>query len=67
LTRSNHGSTTATDAALRTDTLYMSILRTMKRDAEFLLNGRYFNLIQNLENLIIDIDKEVDRLDNMTF
>lgn len=54
-------------AALRTDTLYMSILRTMKRDAEDLMNGRYFNVIQNLENLIIDIDKEVDRLDNMTF
>jgi len=54
-------------AALRTDTLYMSILRTMKRDAEDLMNGRYFNVIQDLENLIIDIDKEVDRLDNMTF
>ena len=54
-------------AALRTDTLYMSILRTMKRDAEDLMNGRFFNVIQNLENLIIDIDKEVDRLDNMTF
>ena len=53
--------------ALKIDTLYLSLLRTMKRDAEYLMYGRFLNNIEKLESLIIDIDKEVDRLDNMTF
>ena len=54
-------------AALRNDTLYKSILRTMKRDAEDLMNGRYYMVINNLEHLIIEIDKEVNRLNEITF
>ena len=49
--------------ALKTDTLYLSILRTMKRDAEFLMYGRYFNNIEKLESLIVNIDKELAILD----
>lgn len=49
--------------ALKTDTLYLSILRTMKRDAEFLLYGRYLNNIEKLESLIVNIDKELAILD----
>ena len=45
--------------ALKTDTLYKSLLRTMKRDAEFLRYGIYFDIIENLESLIITIDKEL--------
>ncbi|MEJ6736801.1 MAG: DUF6090 family protein [Flavobacteriales bacterium] len=45
--------------ALKTDTLYKSLLRTMKRDAEFLRHGIYFDIIENLESLIITIDKEL--------
>ena len=45
--------------ALKTDTLYLSILRTMKRDAEFLMYGRFLNNIQKLEGLIVNIDKEL--------
>ena len=49
--------------ALKTDTLYLSILRTMKRDAEFLMHGRYLNNIEKLESLIVNIDKELAILD----
>ena len=49
--------------ALKTDTLYLSILRTMKRDAEFLMYGRYLNNKKKLESLIVNIDKELAILD----
>ena len=49
--------------ALKTDALYMSILKSMKRGAETLLYFRYFKIIENLEILIAHIDKELDHLD----
>lgn len=54
-------------ADLRTDSIYMSILRTTKRNTEDLMCGHYSDVIQELEILKIDIDKEVDRLENMMF
>ncbi|MEL4456507.1 DUF6090 family protein [Lutimonas vermicola] len=48
---------------LKTDTLYKSLLRTMKRDAEYLLYGDYFDIIKDLESLIISIDKELANLE----
>jgi len=49
--------------ALKTDVLYMSVLRTMKRDAEYLMYGRYLKIIQELEGLINKIDKELSHLE----
>ena len=49
--------------ALKTDTLYKSLLRTMKRDAEFLRYGKYKDIIEDLERLIITIDKELANLE----
>ena len=49
--------------ALKTDTLYLSLLRTMKGEAEFLKNKQYFTLIEDLEKLIINIDKELAHLE----
>lgn len=49
--------------ALKTDTLYKSLLRTMKRDAETLMNGEYLTIIEDLKSLVIDIDKEVANLE----
>jgi hypothetical protein len=45
--------------ALKTDTLYLSLLRTMKRDAEQLLYGHYATIIKDLESLVLNIDKEL--------
>ena len=49
--------------ALKTDTLYLSLLRTMKRDAETLNYGQYYTLIENLESLVVNIDKELANLE----
>jgi hypothetical protein len=49
--------------ALKTDTLYLSLIRTMKRDAEILRYGRYFTLIEDIESLVISIDKELANLE----
>ncbi|MEX0997595.1 MAG: DUF6090 family protein [Flavobacteriaceae bacterium] len=49
--------------ALKTDTLYMSLLRTMKRDAETLLYDSYLTLVKDLENLVAKIDKELVNLE----
>jgi hypothetical protein len=49
--------------ALKTDTLYKSLLRTMKRDAEFLRYGKYLVIIEEIESLIITIDKELANLE----
>ena len=35
----------------------------MKRDAEFLRYGKYFDIIEDLESLIIAIDKELANLE----
>ncbi|MET6992051.1 hypothetical protein [Sediminicola arcticus] len=45
--------------ALKTDTLYLSLLRTMKRDAETLLYSEYLTTIKDLKSLVADIDKEL--------
>jgi hypothetical protein len=49
--------------ALKTDTLYLSLLRTMKRDAEYLLYGYYATILKDLENLVINIDNELANLE----
>jgi hypothetical protein len=49
--------------ALKTDTLYLSLLRTMKRDAETLRYGRYLTIIKDLESLVIYINKELANLE----
>ena len=48
---------------LKTDSLYMSILRTIKRDAGYLLYGHYFKIVEELEGLIFNIDKELVHLE----
>ena len=49
--------------ALKTDTLYLSLLRTMKRDTEQLLYVNYFTIIEDLQSLVITIDKELANLE----
>ena len=49
--------------SLKTDTLYLSLLRTMKRDAEQLLYVNYFTIIEDLQSLVITIDKELANLE----
>lgn len=49
--------------ALKTDTLYLSILKTMKRDSETIRNSDYYTLIEDLENLVVNIDKELANLE----
>jgi hypothetical protein len=49
--------------ALKTDTLYLSLLRTMKRDAETLLYNQYLTIIKDLESLMTEIDKELINLE----
>lgn len=50
--------------SLKNDELYKSILNSIRNDAEFLLNGRYWNLINEIEKLIEDIDTELKILEN---
>jgi hypothetical protein len=49
--------------ALKTDTFYLSMLRTMKRDAETLLYDSYLTINKDLESLVVEIDKELINLE----
>jgi hypothetical protein len=49
--------------ALKTDLVYKSLIKSIQRDADQFLYSQYFNIIEELEELVSQIDKEVNRLE----
>jgi hypothetical protein len=47
--------------SLKKDTLYRSILNTMKSDNQRVLNGVYLKIIKELKLLILEIDNEIEK------
>ena len=48
--------------ALKKDSNYKSIIRTMQNGAKNLLNGKYRESLKEIDELVTDIDSEIDKL-----